>query len=66
VVPLASLDAATLKLHCIGLKELNEWPTFPQLIVNNEFVGGLDIIKEMVSSGEFAEVVKDAINTKTG
>jgi len=43
-----------------GLKELNEWPTFPQLIVNGEFVGGLDIIKEMVKNGEFDEVVKGA------
>ena len=44
----------------IGLKVLNEWPTFPQLIVNGEFVGGLDIIQEMVDNGEFAEVVKGA------
>ena len=29
------------------LKELNEWPTFPQLIVKGEFVGGLDVVKEM-------------------
>ena len=36
---------------------MNNWPTFPQLIVNGEFVGGLDIIKEMISTGEFDEVV---------
>ena len=29
------------------LKKINDWPTFPQLIVKGEFVGGLDIIKEM-------------------
>lgn len=39
-----------------GLKKLNDWPTFPQFIVNGEFVGGLDVITEMVSSGEFADV----------
>lgn len=27
------------------LKRLNEWPTFPQIIVNGELVGGLDIVK---------------------
>ena len=28
-----------------GLKTFSEWPTFPQIYVNGEFVGGLDIIK---------------------
>lgn len=40
-----------------GLKVLNNWPTFPQLIVNGEFVGGLDIVTEMVDNGEFQEIV---------
>jgi glutaredoxin-related protein len=40
-----------------GLKKLNDWPTFPQLIVKGEFVGGLDVVKEMVENGELAEVV---------
>ncbi|KAL4806333.1 monothiol glutaredoxin-4 [Aspergillus unguis] len=29
-----------------GLKEFAEWPTFPQLWVSGELVGGLDIVKE--------------------
>ncbi|KAL2707074.1 Monothiol glutaredoxin-3 [Kluyveromyces marxianus] len=29
-----------------GLKKFSEWPTFPQLYINGEFQGGLDIIKE--------------------
>ncbi|KAJ7471109.1 thioredoxin-like protein, partial [Mycena latifolia] len=40
-----------------GLKKLNDWPTFPQLIVNGELVGGLDIVQEMVDTGEFADMV---------
>lgn len=36
-----------------GLKVLNDWPTFPQLIVKGEFVGGLDVVQEMVDNGEF-------------
>jgi len=40
-----------------GLKTYNNWPTFPQLIVGGELVGGLDILKEMVENGEFKEVV---------
>nr|GAT49888.1 glutaredoxin [Mycena chlorophos] len=41
-----------------GLKKLNDWPTFPQLIVNGELVGGLDIVQEMVENGEFDAVMK--------
>ncbi|GLB44729.1 putative glutaredoxin [Lyophyllum shimeji] len=40
-----------------GLKKLNDWPTFPQLIVKGELVGGLDIVQEMMESGEFKEVI---------
>jgi len=40
-----------------GLKTLNNWPTFPQLIINGEFVGGLDVVREMVDSGEFKELI---------
>lgn len=29
-----------------GLKKFSDWPTFPQLYMNGEFQGGLDIIKE--------------------
>lgn len=40
-----------------GLKKLNDWPTFPQLIINGELVGGLDIVEEMVGTGEFKQLV---------
>ncbi|KAI9067711.1 glutaredoxin [Trametes sanguinea] len=40
-----------------GLKVLNNWPTFPQLIINGEFVGGLDVVKEMVDNGELKEML---------
>ncbi|KAJ2972346.1 hypothetical protein NQ176_g7212 [Zarea fungicola] len=37
-----------------GLKEYAEWPTYPQLWMDGELVGGLDIVKEeMESNGEF-------------
>ncbi|PLW45670.1 hypothetical protein PCASD_07067 [Puccinia coronata f. sp. avenae] len=31
-----------------GMKKLNSWPTFPQIIIKGELVGGLDILKEMI------------------
>ena len=40
-----------------GLKEFADWPTFPMLWVDGEFVGGLDVIKDMVETGQFEEVV---------
>lgn len=35
-----------------GLKEYSNWPTFPQLYINGEFIGGVDIMDEMQKSGE--------------
>ncbi|KAK9234505.1 thioredoxin-like protein [Lipomyces kononenkoae] len=32
-----------------GLKKFSDWPTFPQLYVNGELQGGLDIAKEMLA-----------------
>ena len=34
------------------------WPTFPQLYVNGELVGGCDIVTEMFESGELQELIK--------
>ena len=40
-----------------GLKELSNWPTFPQLYVEGQLVGGCDIICEMYDSGELNKVL---------
>ena len=40
-----------------GLKEYSNWPTYPQLYVKGELVGGLDILKEMHASGELVEAM---------
>ena len=36
------------------------WPTFPQLWVKGELIGGCDIVTEMYESGELQELVKEA------
>ncbi|KNG81341.1 hydroperoxide and superoxide-radical responsive glutathione-dependent oxidoreductase, partial [Aspergillus nomiae NRRL 13137] len=33
-----------------GLKEFADWPTFPQLWVSGELVGGLDIVKDEIDN----------------
>lgn len=35
-----------------GLKTYSDWPTYPQVYVKGELVGGLDIIKELLAGGE--------------
>ena len=41
-----------------NMKKFTNWPTFPQLYVKGEFVGGCDIIQDMHKSGELSEVLK--------
>ena len=40
-----------------GLKTYSNWPTFPQLYVNGELIGGCDITVELYESGELSEMV---------
>jgi len=49
-----------------GLKKYSDWPTYPQLYSNGELIGGLDIVKELVESGELADVLpkKEDLNTR--
>ncbi len=42
-----------------GIKQFSDWPTIPQLYVKGEFVGGCDIVKEMVESGELQDLLRD-------
>ncbi len=41
-----------------GVKDYANWPTFPQLYVKGEFIGGCDIVSEMYQSGELKELLK--------
>ena len=40
-----------------AMKEYSDWPTFPQLYVGGEFVGGADIVRQMHEAGELAKKV---------
>jgi len=40
-----------------GIKDFSSWPTVPQLYVKGEFIGGCDIVQEMVGSGELYEAL---------
>lgn len=40
-----------------GLKELSNWPTYPQLYVDGQLVGGCDIISQLHESGELKKLL---------
>ena len=42
------------------LPKYANWPTFPQLWVDGELVGGCDIVVEMHQNGELEKLVKEA------
>jgi monothiol glutaredoxin len=41
-----------------GLKQFSNWPTYPQLYVKGQLVGGNDIVTEMMNNGELEAVLK--------
>jgi monothiol glutaredoxin len=43
-----------------ALKKHSNWPTFPQLYVNGELLGGCDIAMEMFRNGELKTILGDA------
>ena len=43
-----------------GPKTYSNWPTFPQLYVDGELIGGCDIVIEMYHSGELKNVISEA------
>ncbi|WP_066097086.1 Grx4 family monothiol glutaredoxin [Xanthomonas massiliensis] len=43
-----------------NLPRYSNWPTFPQLFINGELIGGCDITLELFESGELARIVAEA------
>jgi monothiol glutaredoxin len=48
-----------------ALKKFSNWPTYPQLYVNGELLGGCDIVLDMHRSGELKKVLAEAGATAT-
>ncbi len=51
-VPFNSFDILTDEEVRQGLKEYSQWPTYPQLYVKGELLGGCDVILEMQQDGK--------------
>lgn len=41
-----------------GIKVFSNWPTLPQLYIQGEFIGGSDIMEEMLETGELQELLQ--------
>ncbi|MFO7326341.1 MAG: Grx4 family monothiol glutaredoxin, partial [Pseudomonadota bacterium] len=42
------------------LKKFSNWPTYPQLYVKGELIGGCDIAMQMLQSGELKKLIEEA------
>jgi len=49
-----------------GLKVFSQWPTFPQLYINGELIGGSDIMLDLFESGELQKRLNEAASTSAG
>ncbi len=64
-----ALEGAAAPLHPVNvledpalrasLPQFGNWPTFPQLYVQGELIGGCDIIEDLHASGQLARMVSD-------
>ena len=72
----AALKAVGAKFHAVNifedpelreaLKKFSNWPTYPQLYVNGELVGGCDIVLDMHRSGELKNLLGGVRQGKSG
>lgn len=47
------------------LPSLSDWPTFPQVFVRGELIGGADVLDELAASGELSRIL-DGLVSRTG
>ena len=62
-------QAGATELHTVNVLEdpevranlprFSNWPTFPQLFIHGELIGGCDITLELLESGELARIVSE-------
>ena len=44
------------------LPSVTDWPTFPQVFISGELIGGCDIVTQMHESGELQKLVDEAVD----
>ena len=48
------------------LPQVSNWPTFPQVFIGGELVGGCDIVMELYQNGELQKMVQQAAASTAG
>ena len=59
-VPFAHVDVLQNPFLREGLPKVSNWPTFPQLFVRGELVGGSDIVADMARTGDLQRLLHGA------
>lgn len=59
-VPFAYVDVLATPLIMQALPEVSEFPTFPQLFIQGEIIGGSDVVEAMYASGELMPMLEAA------
>ena len=67
----ARTTAGAVRVHTVNVLEepemranlprFSNWPTFPQLFIHGELIGGCDITLELHESGELERIVSEAL-----
>ena len=55
--PFSFVDILTNPEIRTTLPSVSDWPTFPQLFINGELIGGSDIMNEMFDSGDHQKAI---------
>ena len=59
--PFSFVDILSNQEIRANLPPVSDWPTFPQLFINGELVGGSDIISELLENGDLQKSI-DSLN----
>lgn len=69
---LAAADAAFHAVNVLadpgmraGLPHYSNWPTFPQLFVLGEFIGGCDVVEDLHAAGELKRIAVDVAGAES-
>lgn len=48
-----------------NLPKVSNWPTFPQVFINGELVGGCDIVLDLYQNGELKTMIDELATSQT-
>lgn len=63
-IPYAYINVLEAPFIREKLPSISHWPTFPQLFVNGELVGGCDIVEDMSNKGSLLSLLESGIDIK--